>query len=768
MSIVDDRQALLDSLHQDGSAVAQAEATKLQKLYHDRQMAGLATDAYASAKHSGQPPAGWLRATDHPELLDRYASSLGISTKELLDQLQPEKSGFRAEIYLPDPVVLGPGFKPVLAFKGSSGEVMTASGLRDTSTEDFVANNFPQSVGLETDYYDRAMAIARNLKLAGMEFEITGHSLAGGMASAASAVTGMPATTYNAAGLHPMTAQRFAEKHGLAVYDVGHRITAYQVQGELLSNGVQGNIHAMDANQRQELGGVLRETCTLLQQLPEARQLLENRLTESIPSAERDTVRAFIDTVANGDTDKLLRELPLAAGEVPPLLAPMRRLDPNNPDSQLVARNHALSLPELTYFAGPVLEAANAAAHSANLGRQGGELIAAGGHVVHGGLDVVGSGVRSLTNQAGALAQAVTQTGAAAMQQGERVAGEVLAQGREASALVEAGLGEAMGRARDFGPDVDAGVLRGVGRLLPESAREWMDRQADRLDQMGERAREQAHASAQASLLDGRTDAAAIRARATSVAAATGQVATTIGTFQQKTVSGAGALAAWGIEFGGRTVESVTQRAPLAGAVLAGIPDAVPSLLGYAALGRFGGGQAVQEALDRHLMSATVLPSMDKRIENVEQEARQLLRQRAVAPAASPQLDEPDHPGHAIFQQIRGHVHGIDASRGRTPDQRSDNLSGYLAVASHVAGLSRVDTVTMSDDGSRAFAMQERTPRVLSLIAHVDSMQAVQTPLAQSSAAWHAATIAPTPEPSVVVTPALAMTHPERPLVLQR
>ena len=129
---------------------------------------------------------------------------------------------------------------------------------------------------------------------------------------AASAVTGLSATTFNAAGLHPKTAGRFAEQHGLAVYDVSHRITAYQVQGELLSNGVQDNIHGMDANQRQELGGVLRETCTLLRQLPEARDLLEHRLMDGIPTDERATVHAFIDTVATGDTDKLLRELPLA------------------------------------------------------------------------------------------------------------------------------------------------------------------------------------------------------------------------------------------------------------------------------------------------------------------------------------------------------------------------------------------------------------------------------------------------------------------------
>ena len=50
---------------------------------------------------------------------------------------------------------------------------MTSQGLRDTTKEDFLANNFPQSVGLETDYYDRAMRLAKELKAHGLDFELT-------------------------------------------------------------------------------------------------------------------------------------------------------------------------------------------------------------------------------------------------------------------------------------------------------------------------------------------------------------------------------------------------------------------------------------------------------------------------------------------------------------------------------------------------------------------------------------------------------------------
>ncbi|AKO04930.1 hypothetical protein ACQR5T_21065 [Xanthomonas oryzae pv. oryzicola] len=89
---------------------------------------------------------------------------LNLKNDQIRDFLKPDNSGFRAEIYLPDPAVLGPGYKPTIAFKGSAGQVLTPHGLRDTTSEDFIANNFPQSVGLKTDYSDRAIGLAYHLQ----------------------------------------------------------------------------------------------------------------------------------------------------------------------------------------------------------------------------------------------------------------------------------------------------------------------------------------------------------------------------------------------------------------------------------------------------------------------------------------------------------------------------------------------------------------------------------------------------------------------------
>ena len=91
-------QALLQRLRASGDPAAQSEAQRLGALYHDQQMGGLAADAYNSAKAVGQPPVGWARASEHPELLSKYAPSLHLSKDQLNDMLKPDGSGFRAEI----------------------------------------------------------------------------------------------------------------------------------------------------------------------------------------------------------------------------------------------------------------------------------------------------------------------------------------------------------------------------------------------------------------------------------------------------------------------------------------------------------------------------------------------------------------------------------------------------------------------------------------------------------------------------------------------
>ena len=94
--LTEERQ-LVESLRQAGRGT---EAERLSTDYHGRQMAGLAADVYASARGDGQPPTGWIRGSERPELLAERLP--GMNPQQIQDLLHPAGSGYRAEIYLPE------------------------------------------------------------------------------------------------------------------------------------------------------------------------------------------------------------------------------------------------------------------------------------------------------------------------------------------------------------------------------------------------------------------------------------------------------------------------------------------------------------------------------------------------------------------------------------------------------------------------------------------------------------------------------------------
>ena len=119
-------------------------------------------------------------------------------------------------------------------------------------------------------------------------------------------------------------------------------------------------------------------------------------------------------------------------------------------------------------------------------------------------------------------------------------------------------------------------------------------------------------------------------------------------------------------------------------------------------------------------------------------------------PDGAGQLDQPGHPDHALFQQARDAVHALDASRQRASDQHSDNLSGALVVAARKAGLERIDHVVLSEDGSRAYAVQGELNSPFKRMAELPTQEAVNTPVQSSSAQWELAAAQkqpPAPQP---------------------
>jgi len=103
------------------------------------------------------------------------------------------------------------------------------------------------------------------------------------------------------------------------------------------------------------------------------------------------------------------------------------------------------------------------------------------------------------------------------------------------------------------------------------------------------------------------------------------------------------------------------------------------------------------------------------------------------------QLNDPKHPDYAMYQQARTGVGKIDAEHGRAPTEHSDNLAASLVVSARAGGLNKIDQVLVGSDGGRIFAVEGNANSVHGLdrkMAHVETMQALNTPVAQSSANW--------------------------------
>ncbi|NJM50045.1 MAG: DUF2974 domain-containing protein [Sphingomonadales bacterium] len=172
-----------------------------------RDLALLAQDVY---RDSPNPPSGYRAATPGD------LGALGLNPQDL----SSTQSAFKARVY-----VTGTGADThyVVSFRGSQ----SASDWR---------SNFQQSVGLSPDNYRKALEIGQKIALYGNgNVTFTGHSLGGGLASAAAISGGIPATTFNASGLSANTVKTAESLRMAAGVDRAGAVDAYFVRGEILS-----------------------------------------------------------------------------------------------------------------------------------------------------------------------------------------------------------------------------------------------------------------------------------------------------------------------------------------------------------------------------------------------------------------------------------------------------------------------------------------------------------------------------------------------------
>ena len=143
------------------------------------------------------------------------------------NDITPELSQFRANVYVKEKPT-GPD-EFVIAMKGT------------TSRADWM-QNIANGIGQESDYYRRAIYIGNKVRKVakGLNIRFTGHSLGGGLASAASIAANSEATTFNAAGFAPGPSSPDAVRIARP-----EKVKAYFVGGELLSTAQDNRMETM-------------------------------------------------------------------------------------------------------------------------------------------------------------------------------------------------------------------------------------------------------------------------------------------------------------------------------------------------------------------------------------------------------------------------------------------------------------------------------------------------------------------------------------------
>jgi hypothetical protein len=207
--------------HGPNAAALNAAIPDLEKHIDVSKKALLAADVYdAAAEYDAKGSDKKYHAKKDvapgcDRLGDDEIKALGLDPKDF----HPDNSEFRAEIYKC-------GDRYALVFKGTT----------KTSEQDW-ENNALQNFGLDSDYYTRAQRLANRVyqsEKIGSNLDIIGHSLGGGLASAAVARINDPrvgAVVFNPAALNPDTVP------DADLAEAGKRIDVYRVGGEILTTG---------------------------------------------------------------------------------------------------------------------------------------------------------------------------------------------------------------------------------------------------------------------------------------------------------------------------------------------------------------------------------------------------------------------------------------------------------------------------------------------------------------------------------------------------
>ena len=202
-------------------------ANRYQRGAQTEVYAQMSDSVYDDPKHPVPPPPGWKR-------LDPKDMPPGLNDPKLWND---RTSGYHAGLFENQQGQI------VMAERGTVPYNSQNTGRYGAIQDDLTDWN--QSQGKPTAQYTQGMDLSLKVqKQYGSDFiHLTGHSLGGGRAAADSAVTGVPADTYNAAGVHANT----IAPYGATLEGAAGGVQNYDNPGQFLDYAHGVNVHGMKA-----------------------------------------------------------------------------------------------------------------------------------------------------------------------------------------------------------------------------------------------------------------------------------------------------------------------------------------------------------------------------------------------------------------------------------------------------------------------------------------------------------------------------------------
>ena len=274
-------------------------ARRLKDDMHAVELARLSDNSYAqydpqAGPRQKKPPEPWQAMTEQQVKDAGLDYELVKRSKAVVYKLPPD--------FPFDP-------KTVVAFRGTTGEAGD------------ILTDHDQALGLETEQYEAARDLGKQLKRQIPDAEVTGHSLGGGKAQAAGVAGGLRGSMFNSAGLHPRTA-------GLSPVELaGHsgRFLQYRAEGEGGGDPLTG-VQNSRALQDKLYGGAQG-----LQKLVQANRWALNELGVQdplalLPESVQPLARGLAGRILDITPQEAMRNLAYSGGQwyLPPALGEVR------------------------------------------------------------------------------------------------------------------------------------------------------------------------------------------------------------------------------------------------------------------------------------------------------------------------------------------------------------------------------------------------------------------------------------------------------------